>query len=162
MKTQLRMVLIIGMALAVQGITQTIKSGDRKMEKVEKKHIETLLGEYKNTLNTSNAQKAVSLYTKDGVFMPSEAPTAIGKEKILSTYEYIFSQIQLNIEFFIEEIVVEGDFAFAVTTSKGTVKIHANGQTLPEENRELFIFEKTENEWKIGRYMFNKMSAPKQ
>ena len=92
--------------------------------------------------------------------MPSEAPTAIGTEKILGAYEYVFSQIQLNIEFFIKEIVIEGGFAFATTTSKGTVKIHANGQTLPEENRELFVFQKVGEEWKIARYMFNKMAPP--
>ena len=46
--------------------------------------------------------------------------------------------------------------AFAVTSSKGTVKIHANGMEVPEANRELFVFEKEEGEWKIARYMFNK------
>ena len=72
------------------------------------------------------------------------------------SYEFVFSQIQLNIEFFIEEIEVEGNMAFAVTSSKGTVKIHANGVEEPEANRELFVFEKVEGEWKIARYMFNK------
>jgi uncharacterized protein (TIGR02246 family) len=130
------------------------------MEHTAKEQIETLLGEYKNALNTSNAQKAVSLYAKDGAFMPSEAPTAIGTEKILGAYEYIFSQIQLNIEFFIKEIVIENEFSFATTTSKGTVKVLVNGQTLPEENRELFVFKKVTEKWKIARYMFNKIAAP--
>ncbi len=46
--------------------------------------------------------------------------------------------------------------AFAVTSSKGTVKIQANGVEVPEANRELFVFEKVNDEWKIARYMFNK------
>ena len=126
------------------------------MVKLEKERIELLLGEYKKSLNTSDARLAQSLYAKDGVFMPSGAPSAIGSENILKSYEFIFSQIQLNIEFFIDEILVEGDFAFATTSSKGTTLIHANGETIPEENRELFVFEKANNEWKIARYMFNK------
>jgi uncharacterized protein (TIGR02246 family) len=131
------------------------KSNDN-MEKEEKKKIEGLLSTYQTCLNTSNAKLAQSLYTKDGVFMPTEAPSGIGAEGILKSYEFVFAQIQLNIEFQIEEIQVEGNMAFAITSSKGTVKIHANGVEVPEANRELFVFEKVEGEWKIARYMFNK------
>ena len=126
------------------------------MQKEEKQKIEALLSEYKKALNTSDAKLAQSLYTKDGVFMPTEAPSGIGSENILNSYEYVFSQIQLNIEFFIEEIEVEGNMAFAVTSSKGTTLIHATGDTIPEANRELFVFEKVNGDWKIARYMFNK------
>ena len=126
------------------------------MQKEEKKKIEELLSTYQKSLNTSDAKLAQSLYTKDGVFMPTEAPSGIGSEGILKSYEFVFSQIQLNIEFFIEEIEVEGNMAFAVTSSKGTVKILANGIEAPEANRELFVFEKVDGEWKIARYMFNK------
>lgn len=128
------------------------------MQKQEKGKIEALLGEYKKSLNTSDAKLAQSLYTKDGIFMPTGAPSAIGSEHILKSYEYIFSQIQLNIEFFIEEIEVEGDFAFATSSSEGTTLIHASGDTVPEANRELFVFEKVDDDWKIARYMFNKTS----
>ncbi|MCR9172067.1 MAG: SgcJ/EcaC family oxidoreductase [bacterium] len=132
--------------------TQNIQT----MEKQEKQLIENVLGEYEKSLNTSDAKLAQSLYTKDGIFMPTEAPSGIGSEGILKSYEYVFSQIQLNIEFFIEEIEVEGDMAFAVTSSKGTTLIRATGDTIPEANRELFVFEKVDGEWKIARYMFNK------
>lgn len=126
------------------------------MEKDEKQEIERLLAEYEKSLNTSDARLAQSLYTKDGIFMPTEAPSGIGSEGILKSYEYVFSLIQLNIKFLIEEIQVEGNMAFAVTSSKGTVKIHANGVVAPEANRELFVFEKVDGNWRIARYMFNK------
>jgi len=131
------------------------------MEKQEKENIEKLLNDYEKSLNTSDAKLAQSLYTKDGVFMPTEAPSGIGSEAILKSYEFVFSQIQLNIEFFIEEIQVEGNMAFAVTSSKGTTLIHATGDTIPEANRELFVFEKVNREWKIARYMFNKTEPRK-
>jgi len=129
---------------------------NQKMEKKDKQQIEKLLMVYKESLNTSDVNKALSCYTKDGVFIPSGAPTARGNN-IKGSYEFVFSQIQLNIEFFIEEIIIENDMAFALTTSKGTTLIHASGDTVPEENRELFVFEKENNTWKIARYMFNKM-----
>ena len=88
--------------------------------------------------------------------MPLGAPSAISSEKIKGAYEFVFSNIQLNIEFYIEEITVENKFAFAVTSSKGSTLIHATEETIPEENRELFIFENENGIWKIARYMFNK------
>ena len=131
------------------------------MQKQDKEAIEEVLRQYKQALNTSDAILAQSLYTKDGVFMPTEAPSAIGAENILASYQFIFKQITLNIEFFIDEIVVEGDLAFAVTSSKGTVHIHAADSTVDEANRELFVFEKINGDWKIARYMFNK-TEPKR
>jgi uncharacterized protein (TIGR02246 family) len=124
---------------------------------IEKSAIEKLLFSYRDALNTSDVNKVLPLYTHDGIFMPSNAPSAIGQEQIKGSYEFVFKTIQLKIEFYIDEILVHGDFAFARTTSKGTTLIHANGQTVPEENRELFVFQKTNGQWKIARYMFNKM-----
>ncbi len=126
------------------------------MEKKAKQEIEAVLMAYKEALNASDAEKATSLYTKDGIFMPLGAQSAIGLEKIKGAYEFVFSNIQLDIEFYIEEITVENKFAFAVTSSKGSTLINATKETIPEENRELFIFENENGVWKIARYMFNK------
>lgn len=131
------------------------------MEKAEKEKIEALLRAYQNALNKSDAELARSLYTKDGIFMPTEAPSGIGSEGILRSYEHVFAQIQLNVEFFIEEIEVERNMAFAVTSSKGTTLVRATGDTIPEANRELFVFEKVDGDWKIARYMFNKTGPGK-
>lgn len=124
---------------------------------IEKTAIEKSLFSYRDALNASDVTKVLPLYTNDGVFMPSNAPSAIGQEQVKAAYEFVFSQIQLSIEFYIDEIVVTGDYAFARTTSKGTTLIHANKQTVAEENRELFVLRKTNGQWKIARYMFNKM-----
>ncbi len=128
-----------------------------KMVTTEKSAIEKMLFSYRDALNASDVNKVITLYTSDGVFMPSNAPSAVGQDQVKGSYEFVFKTIQLNIEFFIDEIVVNGDYAFARTTSKGTTLIHANGQTVPEENRELFVLQKVNREWKISRYMFNKM-----
>jgi len=160
----MKKIIISAIVLSLVSIGCTEKKQDvsinqvnnQKMEKKDKEQIEKLLMVYKESLNTSDVSKAVNCYTKDGVFMPSGAPTASGSN-IKGAYEFVFSQIQLNIEFYIEEIVIENNIAFALTTSKGTTLIHATGDTVPEENRELFAFEKENGEWKIARYMFNKM-----
>lgn len=145
-------------ACSGQSKNQLNNKNQTKMETPsEKAAIEKLLFSYRDALNASDVNKVLALYTNDGIFMPSSAPTAIGKEQLKNSYEYVFKNIKLNIEFFVDEIQVNGNKAFARTISKGTTLIHANGETVPEENRELFVLEKENGEWKISRYMFNKM-----
>jgi len=128
-----------------------------KIETSEKREIQNLLFSYRDALNASDVRKVLSLYTEDGIFMPSGAPTSIGTEQVKGAYEFVFSNIKLSIEFYIDEITVNGEYAFARTTSKGSALIHATGETVPEENRELFVLQKENGSWKIDRYMFNKM-----
>ncbi|WP_375560680.1 YybH family protein [Bernardetia sp. OM2101] len=123
----------------------------------EKEQIKKLLFSYRDALNESNVEKSVSLYTENGVFMPSNAPTSTGKEQVKAAYQFVFSNIKLSIEFFIDEIEIVGQYAFVRSTSKGSTLIHATGDTIPEENRELFVLKKENGNWKIDRYMFNKM-----
>jgi len=125
--------------------------------KKEKDAIEKLLLSYGDALNTSDTSAVLSLYTQDGVFMPSNAPTAKGQEELKASYEFVFKTIQLKIELFIAEIIISGVYAYAQTTSKGTMHTYENGQTVPEENRELFVLQNDNGDWKILRYMYNKM-----
>lgn len=120
--------------------------------------ITTLLKAYEKALNAADTPAVIELYTDDGVFMPSGAPTSIGKEAVSQAYDFVFSQIRLHIAFSIDEIETHGDLAFARTISRGTTDILATGETVAEENRELFVLRKENGQWKIARYLFNKMS----
>jgi uncharacterized protein (TIGR02246 family) len=140
---------------ALESTTNPSKSGIMSNE--EKEEIKKALLSYRDALNESSTSKVLELYTANGVFMPSGAPTAVGTAQVKASYEYVFSQIQLSIEFEIDEIEVVGDYAFARTTSKGSALIHATGETVSEKNRELFVLKNENGNWKIDRYMFNKM-----
>lgn len=147
-------------AIACQQPTESSNSSHQQNNsnmQAETTAIHNLLFAYRDALNASDVSQVLPLYTQDGIFMPSSAPTSIGQEQVKGAYEFVFSNIKLNIEFFIDEVVVTGDYAFVRTTSKGTTLIHASGETVPEENRELFVLRKENGAWKIARYMFNKM-----
>lgn len=122
----------------------------------QKADIEKLIYAYRDALNASDAAKVVALYTTNGVLLPNAAPTAVGAEQVKGTYQYVFDNFRYNLEFTIGEIVVNGNTAFARSTSKGSFTIKASNQTVPDENRELFVFEKVNGAWKIARYMYNK------
>ena len=152
-------VLLLAAILSLSAC-QTNESENQNNEQLDttaKQEIEILLFAYRDALNASDVSAVLSLYAEDGVFMPSGAPTSIGQEQIKGAYEFVFGNIQLSIEFYIDEIVINGGYAYARTTSKGSTLILATGETVPEENRELFILRKENGSWKIDRYMFNKM-----
>ncbi len=128
------------------------------MTDTDHREIQTVLDRYEAALNASDVDAVAELYADGGVFMPSSAPTAVGIEAVRATYEFVFTQIKLNVAFTVEEIVGDGAIAFARTGSKGSVTVLADGTTGPEENRELFVFRKEDGVWKIARYMFNKSS----
>ena len=122
----------------------------------EKSAIGKLIFSYQDALNASEVSKVMELYTKNGVLMPNSAPTADGAGQIKGFYQYVFDNFSYMLQFSIIEIEVSGNYAFARSTSKGSFIIKAKGQTIPDENRELFVLEKVDGKWKIAVYMFNK------
>ncbi len=151
------MKLILSLFMVALLATAGHASAD-SMTDTDRREIQTILDRYEKALNASDVDAVLELYADDGVFMPSSAPTAVGIEGVRATYEFVFTQIKLNVSFTVEEIVGDGSIAFARTSSKGSVTVLAEGATGPEENRELFVFRKEDGVWKIARYMFNKTS----
>ena len=118
--------------------------------------IRDVLKTYENSLNTSDAVKAASCYTSDGIFMPTTLPTVAGGA-MEDAYVKLFETIRLQVTFTIDELVVASEeVAFALTRSNGTQTILATGTDSAESNREMFIFRREDGAWKIARYMFNK------
>lgn len=128
-----------------------------KAQKEEAK-IKQLIQAYRDALKSGSPQKVVALYTKNGVLMPANAPTTEGTEALTATYQHIFNAVALDLQFEILEIKIYKNYAFVRSTSDGMATIKANNSKVPEQNRELFVLEKVGGNWKIARYMFNKVS----
>ena len=123
---------------------------------VEEKAIAALLASYQDALNQSSTDAVMDLYDSDGVFMPQNSPSSVGAAAVRKAYEAVFDAITLNVKFDIAEIrQIAPDWAFARTNSAGRVKVHATGESAPEGNQELFIFQKIAGAWKIARYCFS-------
>jgi uncharacterized protein (TIGR02246 family) len=118
--------------------------------------ITQLLHTYERSLNDSDAALAASCYASDGVFLPTNLPTATAGG-LLKAYEQTFSVIDLDVTFTIDELVIAGDdIAYALTRSNGIQTLLATDTRTAESNREVFIFRNEGGVWKIARYMFNK------
>ena len=161
MKRKLLLALTVALLLGCQAPEHKTTGTDNTPTTMSTTNDQTAINEllfaYRDALNASSTDQVIPLYTADGVFMPTGFPTAVGSEQVRQAYDGVFSNIKLNIEFFIDEVQVDGDHAFARTTSRGSTLIHATGESVPEENRELFVLQRTDGGWRIARYMFNKM-----
>lgn len=117
-------------------------------------NIEEVLSTYEQALNASDTSQIMQLYSKSPVFMPQHAPAQEGRTAIEGAYNYVFSNIKLNVKFTTYEIEVLGDTAWARTSSAGKTKVLANNAIIEEGNNELFVFKMENGEWKIHRYLF--------
>jgi len=124
----------------------------------DEQQIRDLLTTYAKALKTSDVELATSIYTDDAVVMGHEMPTNQGAE-IRRSYETNFDLIRLDVEFTLDGLVVDGNTAYGHTRSQGTITKLATDDTVPSSARELLVFARQSGEWKIARYMFNKMSA---
>ena len=124
--------------------------------------IRTTLNAYRDALVSSNTSAIVPLYTEDGVTMAQGFPSQIGHDSIEAWYNKCFELITLNVTFDIKEVIVVSDqYGFARTSSTGTQKQNATGQTSHEGNQELFVMRKISGVWKIARYCFSTTNPPK-
>jgi uncharacterized protein (TIGR02246 family) len=124
---------------------------------VDETAIRAVMSSYEAALNASSTEKAMPLYTDDGVFMAPNNQSAVGKAALRQAYDAVFQAITLEVKFTIAEVVVMApEWAYVRTNSAGTQKINASGATSAEANQELFIFKKGDDDkWRIARYAFS-------
>ena len=117
--------------------------------------IQNLLMDYQRGLNEGDVDVVRSVYADDAVFIGQPFPTATGKEEIIALYADVFSKLDFNVQFDIEEIELSGDLGFVRTRSHGTIVPKGQDPQGGEGNREVFVLKKIDGEWKFYRYIFN-------
>jgi uncharacterized protein (TIGR02246 family) len=121
-----------------------------------------VLAKYEDALNRSDTGAVMELYAPDGVFMPPHSPSSVGAAAVRKAYDAVFKTLTLRVKFDVAEIQqVAPAWAFARTNSAGTVTVHATGESGPEANQELFVFQKIDGTWKIARYCFSTTNPPR-
>ncbi len=123
--------------------------------------VEQVISRYEALLNAGDTKSILKLYGKEPVFMPQHSAAHTGRAAVKQAYESVFANIDLDIKFTIYEIEINGETAWARTSSAGYTTILATGMKVNEGNNELFIFNKENGNWKIHRYLFS-TTTPRQ
>lgn len=125
------------------------------MEK-DKLAIKKLLDDYSRALTDGNAASLASLYYVDAEFMPDGHPTIRGARQIKRSAEAFFQTRTLKAEFSLNDLVFERDFAFVQSTA--TIETDRDqGKSFPTKTRDFFVLQRQAEDWKIFRYIFNKI-----
>jgi uncharacterized protein (TIGR02246 family) len=124
--------------------------------------IRETMAAYNAALNGGKTAAVLLLYTEDGVFMPPYSQSAVGKSAVAAAYDKVFAELQFDVRFSIEELVImRPNWAYVRTNSAGTTLHRSLGKELAEANQELFIFKKDDDgEWRIARYSFSPTNPP--
>ncbi len=117
--------------------------------------IQNLLTTYQRGLNEGDVDLVRSVYADDAVFIGQPFPTATGKEEIVALYADVFSKLDFNVKFDIQDIELSGNLGFLRTRSHGTIVPKGQEPEGGEGNREVFVLKKIDGEWKFYRYIFN-------
>ena len=117
--------------------------------------IQNLLTTYQRGLNEANVDLVGSVYADDAVFIGQPFPTATGQEEIVALYADVFSKLDFNVMFDIQDIELSGELGFLRTRSHGTIVPKGQEPEGGEGNREVLVLKKIDSEWKFYRYIFN-------
>ena len=112
---------------------------------------------YQDALNASDTEASLRLYAEDGVLMPPNNHSVVGKAAIRGAYVTGSKTFTLHVKFSIAEVVqMAPNWAFVRTNSAGIMRENATGAVITEGNQELFILRKEpDGKWKIARYSFS-------
>ena len=121
---------------------------------IEKTTVERLIYAYAEAVNEGNRQAISAFYTEDGLLIPDGfKPVLQGK----STGKY-FTNTGVQIGFTVNEVIVEGAYAFVEARAKTRLTDLGSKKELNKSTRDLFILKNTQGDWKIYRYIFNSES----
>lgn len=151
-----RVLLLVAALMSTTVAVQNTSAGPADDKPAEQRAIQQLLDAYGAALNASDAAKVVPLFAQNGVFLAPSNPTATGQTQIRGAFDGLFGAVTLKLQFTPAQITVVNDkYAYATSTSSGTLTVKANGQSAPNAYRELWVFVKESGQWKIARYLFN-------
>ncbi|EMH4077100.1 YybH family protein [Serratia sp. H402Y] len=123
----------------------------------EQKAVYNLINRYQTALNAGDTQTILSLFAPESYSQWNEKPTADSNEKRRQQYDNLFKNEKFETEFAYDSISVNGNMAYVRTHHHrgATVTRISDGATLIDLNREVFVLEKQQGQWKIVVYTFN-------
>ncbi|MFC1651088.1 YybH family protein, partial [Candidatus Latescibacterota bacterium] len=128
--------------------------------------IRTLHAEWIVAETSGDLERFMALWSDDGVLMPPNVPTLIGKDAMREWLRGFYNQFTVSIETVIDDIVLTGDWAYVRwTTIAITLTPKDGGMPITRSGKALWILKRqADGNWKLAYDIWNsdKPSTPKQ
>lgn len=125
------------------------------MENQVEHQIAEVLKGYALAINGTQTASIPTFYSKEGLFMPEGFKILTKLDLSSERSSEFLKKTDFKIEYTIETIDVEGNFAFVSATAKTSKKGKATHDVVIKQTRDFFVLRKEESSWKIYRYIFN-------
>lgn len=104
--------------------------------------------------NAGDVDAWVALFADDAVYMAPGAPAVTTRAGLIDVARAGFVH-EADIRITPDEIEVMGDWAFARSHVTGTVVVHGSGEVVDVDVKQIAIYRKGEDGWKIARLITN-------
>jgi len=118
--------------------------------------IKNLREQYMVSQDAGDAEGCVSHWIDDGVLMPPNEPSVVGKEALFPWYQSAFEHVKLDFTISYEQIDVAGDWGFARGKYKGYIIPKPEGEPIPDKGKLLEILKRQpDGSWKFACHMYS-------
>ena len=118
--------------------------------------IKNLRAQYMISQDAGDVEGCVSYWSDDGVLMPPNEPSVVGKEALLSWYQNAFDHVKIDFTVSYEQIEVAGDWGFARGEHEGTIIPKPEGEPIPDKGKLLEILRRQpDGSWKFACHMWS-------
>ena len=116
---------------------------------------------YQTAMAKADTDTLMTFFQDDAVIEFQGKPTLQGKAAIRQSYDGAFAVMDFTgIDYIPTSIEIYSDAAVVRTTHPdgATVYHKQQGTTFPDRNREVFVFKRQGDDWRIAYYMYNQKS----
>ncbi|WP_373753410.1 YybH family protein [Neisseria weixii] len=116
---------------------------------------------YQTAMAKADIDAIMAFFQDDAVIEFQGKPTRQSKTAIRQSYEGAFAVMDFTgIDYIVTSIEIYGDMAVVRTTHPdgATVYNKQQGTTFSDRNREVFVFKRQGDDWRIAYYMYNQKS----
>jgi len=117
--------------------------------------IRTLISKTEDMNNSGDANGWASLFAPDAVYMPPGLKAITSHQELVQIAETAFRSNSITISIEPQEIVILGDWAFVRSRVTGTVAPRSGGDSSIIDMKQLVIYRRTDDGWRIARLANN-------
>lgn len=118
--------------------------------------IRTVVNEIIAADNRCDIEAVMACYAEDAMWLPPNEDSVKRKAAIRKRYEMLFKNYQPDMKVTCDEVTVSGDWAHAIGTVKGNIKIRSDEKTVPLHDIYMMVLRKSKDDkWQISRLMWH-------
>ena len=136
-------------------------SENRRDTQADEAAINAIWSTYVSSLEAGDIDAWLSLWTEDGVQMPPNELSVIGKDQLRTRNGGALDLLTVEIDITNQEVEVTGDWAFSRGVYTATFAPKDGSEPIPVDGKFMTILKRqADGGWKIHRDIFNSNVAP--